>query len=71
MLRPPVAASIVQATRTATCNGAAYALLPPSLREDAVLYPSAEVLNRGEWFASQSTASQRLRDRLWTEMKSA
>jgi len=71
LLRPPVAASIVQATRTATANGAAYALLPPSLREDAVLYPAPEVLSRGEWFAPQSTASQRLRDRLWTEMKSA
>jgi spermidine/putrescine transport system substrate-binding protein len=71
LLRPEVAASIVQATRTATCNGAAYALLPASLRGDAVLYPAAEVLKRGEWFAPQSTASQRLRDRLWTEMKSA
>lgn len=71
LLRPGVAASIVQATRTATCNGAAYAVLPSSLREDAVLYPSVEVLNRSEWFAPQSTASQRLRDRLWTEMKSA
>jgi spermidine/putrescine transport system substrate-binding protein len=71
LLRPRVAAAIVHATRTATCNGAAYALLPASLRNDAVLYPSAEVLNRGEWFASQSAASQRLRDHLWTEMKSA
>jgi spermidine/putrescine transport system substrate-binding protein len=71
LLRPPVAASIVQATRTATANGEAYALLPDSLREDAVLYPAPDVLSRGEWFAAQSTASQRLRDRLWTEMKSA
>jgi spermidine/putrescine-binding protein len=71
LLRPAVAASIVEATRTATCNGSAYRLLPDALRGDAVLYPSAETLGRGEWFAPQSTASQRLRDRLWTEMKSA
>ena len=71
LLRPPVAASIVQATRTAPANGAAFALLPASLRDDAVLYPAPEILSRGEWFAPQSTASQRLRDRLWTEMKSA
>jgi hypothetical protein len=36
-----------------------------------VLYPSAETLARGEWFEPQSAASQRLRDRLWTEIKSA
>ncbi len=71
LLRPTVAASIAQAMHTATCNGAAYALLPASLRDDAVLYPPANVLNRGEWFAPQSAASQRLRDRLWTQMKSS
>ena len=70
LLRPPVAAAIVETTHTATCNGAAYALLPESVRNDPVLYPAAEVLNRGEWLQPQSTASQRLRDRLWTQMKS-
>lgn len=70
LLRPEVGASIVEATRTATCNGAAYARLTPALRGDAVLYPPADVLREGEWFAPQSAASQRLRDRLWTEMKS-
>src|ERR1019366_8161151 len=70
LLRPPVAATIVEATHTATCNGRAYALLPESVRHDPVLYPAAEVLNRGEWLQPQSTASQRLRDRLWTQMKS-
>lgn len=71
LLRPQVGASIVQATRTATCNGAAYALLPALLRQDSVLYPARDVLRRGEWFKTQSTASQRLRDRLWTQMKSS
>ena len=71
LLRPEVAAAIVEATRTATCNGAAYGRLAPALRADSALYPPAETLGRGEWFAPQSTASQRLRDRLWTEMKSS
>jgi spermidine/putrescine transport system substrate-binding protein len=71
LLRPEVGADIVVETRTATCNGAAYERLAPALRSDPVLYPPAEVLQRGEWFAPQSTASQRLRDRLWTEMKSS
>ena len=69
LLRPQVAAAIVEATRTASCNGAAQSFLPAALRSDPVLFPSAEILVRGEWFAPQSAASQRLRDRLWTEIK--
>jgi spermidine/putrescine transport system substrate-binding protein len=69
LLRPQVAAAIVATTRTASCNGAAQGLLPTALRSDSVLFPPAEILARGEWFAPQSAASQRLRDRLWTEIK--
>jgi spermidine/putrescine transport system substrate-binding protein len=69
LLRPQVAAAIVETTRTATCNGAAQQYLPDTLRSDPVLFPPAEILARGEWFAPQSAASQRLRDRLWTEIK--
>jgi spermidine/putrescine transport system substrate-binding protein len=69
LLRPPVAAAIAETTRTATCNGAAQNFLPIALRSNPVLYPPAEILARGEWFAPQSAAGQRLRDRLWTEIK--
>ena len=69
LLRPQVAAAIVETTRTATCNGVAQNILPAALRLDPVLYPPAEILARGEWFAPQSAAGQRLRDRLWTEIK--
>ena len=69
LLRPRVAASIVETTRTAACNGAAQQYLPEALRSDPVLFPPAETLARGEWFAPQSAAGQRLRDRLWTEIK--
>ena len=69
LLRPRVAAAIVETTRTATCNGGAWKMLPESLRSDPVLYPAPEILARGEWFKPQSAASQRLRDRLWTEIK--
>jgi len=71
LLRPAVNARIVMATQTATANAAAHALLPAALRDHPVLYPPAETLKRGEWFEPQSAASQRLRDRLWTEIKSA
>jgi spermidine/putrescine transport system substrate-binding protein len=69
LLRPQVAAEIVQTTRTATCNQAAWRLLPEALRTDPVLFPNADTLSRGEWFAPQSATGQRLRDRLWTEIK--
>lgn len=71
LLRPEVSAQIVIAEQTATANAAAHALLPPALRDNPVLYPPSEVLARGEWFQPLSAATQRLRDRLWTEIKSA
>ena len=71
LLRPEVAAAIVTATRTATPNAAGRDRLSIELREDPVLYPPREILTRGEWIASHDSAVQRLRDRLWTEIKSS
>lgn len=71
LLRPEIAASIVQATQTATANGGALKLLPAAVRENPVLYPPSEILSRGEWFEPQTAVSQELRDRLWTEIKSS
>lgn len=71
LLRPHVAASVVRATKTATANAGALALLEEPLRRNRTLYPPPEVLARGEWFRPMPAAVQRLRDRLWTEIKSA
>jgi spermidine/putrescine transport system substrate-binding protein len=71
LLRPKVAAAIAIEMRVATANGAARALLPEAQRNNAVLYPSNEVLSRGEWFQALPGSVQRLRDRYWTEIKSA
>jgi spermidine/putrescine transport system substrate-binding protein len=67
LLRPEVATGIVKATRTATANRA----VPESARRSPTLYPPKETLRRGEWFEPLPAAAQRLRDRLWTEIKSA
>jgi spermidine/putrescine transport system substrate-binding protein len=64
LLRPAVAQAIVKSTRTAAANAAAQEANP-------VLYPSEEVLARGEWFEPMPAPVQRLRDRLWTEIKAA
>jgi spermidine/putrescine-binding protein len=71
LLRPEVAAAIVVAARTATANARARALLPALVRDNPTLYPPAETLARGAWARASSAAIQRLRDRLWTEVKSA
>lgn len=71
LLRPATAAAIVAAARTATANGGARALLEPLTRSNPVLYPDEETLRKGEWFDPLPPAAQRLRDRIWTEIKSA
>jgi spermidine/putrescine transport system substrate-binding protein len=71
LLRPDVAAEIAAKTETATANGAAIEKLPPKLRENATLFPPPETLARGEWFAAMTAEVQQLRDRIWTEIKSA
>lgn len=71
LLRPKVSAAIAEYTRTATANGAAHDLLPPATRDNPTLYPPEEIFRRGEWPRTLPPAAQRLRDRIWTEIKSA
>jgi spermidine/putrescine-binding protein len=71
LLRAEVSAAIVRQSQTATPNLAARMVLPAELRENPVLYPPPDVMTRGEWFATLPAPAQRLRDRIWTEVKSA
>ena len=71
LLRPRVVAEIVMAVKTATANALGKALLPEALRNNATLFPPAEIFRRGEWSQELPADSQKLRDRLWTEIKSA
>ncbi|HZT32999.1 MAG TPA: spermidine/putrescine ABC transporter substrate-binding protein [Bryobacteraceae bacterium] len=71
LLRPRVSATIAETTRTATANAAAQALLPASIRDNPTLYPPPEIFQRGIWPAALPAAAQKLRDRLWTEIKAA
>jgi spermidine/putrescine transport system substrate-binding protein len=71
LLRPAVAAAVVTEAHTATANGAARQLLPEEVRENPALYPPAGVLERAEWFEALPAAAQRLRDRIWTEIKAS
>ncbi|MBV9746425.1 MAG: hypothetical protein JO099_21925 [Acidobacteriia bacterium] len=71
LLRAPVSAAAAQATATATANGAAQELLPEGMRNNPTLYPAPEIFRRGEWTRTNPPAIQRLRDRIWTEVKSS
>jgi spermidine/putrescine transport system substrate-binding protein len=71
LLRPNVSAAIADFTRTATANGAARDLLPPATRDNPTLYPTADTYKKGEWPRTLSPSGQKLRDRIWTEIKSS
>ena len=71
LLRPDVAAATATEMRTATTNAAAHKLLPKIDRQNLTLYPDEDILQRGEWFRAIPAKAQRLRDRLWTEVKAA
>lgn len=71
LLRPDIAAANALAARTTTTNAGARKILPPAFRDNPTLYPGPEVVARGEWAQTVNPGTQRLRDRLWTEIKSA
>lgn len=71
LTRPNVASRIAQGKLESTTNAAARSLLPESMRTHAVLYPDEATLRRGEWFQPLPAPAQRLRDRIWTEIKSS
>jgi spermidine/putrescine-binding protein len=70
-LRPKVSAEIAASTKTATANGAGAALLPEAIRTNPAIYPPPEIIARGVWPGTLPSATQKLRDRIWTEIKSA
>ena len=71
LLRPDIAAANALAARTTTTNTGARKIFPPEFRGNPTLYPTADVTARGEWAQTAGPETQRLRDRLWTEIKSA
>ena len=71
LLEPQVAADIATEITAATANASARELLPAKLKNNPVLYLNNDTRQRGEWFRALSPAAQRLRDRYWTEIKSA
>lgn len=71
LLRADSAAEVAAATFTAITARTARDRLPAEVLAMETLFPPEETVARGEWFEPLPPASQRLRDRLWTELKSS
>jgi len=71
LLRPKVAAAAADYSRVATANGAGKDFLPEATRNSPTLYPPPSILERGEWPQTLPPDAQRLRDRIWTEIKAS
>ena len=71
LLRPDIASANALAARTTTTNAGARKLFPPDFRDNPTLYPPSDIVARGEWATTVEPSAQRLRDRLWTEIKAA
>jgi spermidine/putrescine transport system substrate-binding protein len=71
LLRPEIAAANATIGETATANRDGRMMLPADTRDSTVLYPAGEVMHRGIWPVAPPPDVQRLRDRIWTEIKSA
>ena len=68
VLRPEIAARIVNGTHYAGANRAAMQLVAPAIRNNPAIYPPPEVLDRCELIEDLGETTQLL-DQLWTEIK--
>ncbi|MDD3193724.1 MAG: spermidine/putrescine ABC transporter substrate-binding protein [Oscillospiraceae bacterium] len=70
LCEPEVAAANIDFIGYSTPNLAAYELLDEEMQQNAIAYPSQEVLDNTEAFIFLPTATSTLMDKLWTEILS-
>ena len=70
VMEAEVAAEICRTMQYSTPNRAALALLPPAIRDNPAIFPSADVVARTEIIEDIGAATV-LYDRLWTEVKTS
>jgi putrescine transport system substrate-binding protein len=71
LLRPDVIARITNETHYGNENLAANGLVDAAILNDSTLYPTAEIMRR-LWITNEvSTATERMRTRIWTRIKTA
>jgi spermidine/putrescine transport system substrate-binding protein len=65
LLRPDIGARIANENRYATPNEAALPLIDPAIRNDPVVFPSSEDMQRGELVLPLSPEGDRRYEDLW------
>jgi spermidine/putrescine-binding protein len=70
VLRPEIAALEARYTRYATGNRSALALLEDGMQNDPATYPPQEVLQKLEAGMPPDSTGQKMRDELWSEIRS-
>jgi spermidine/putrescine transport system substrate-binding protein len=65
LLRPEIGAQIVNENKYATANEAAHPFIKPEIRDDPVIFPSAEMLRRAYFYTPLSPEGQSLYQRVW------
>ncbi len=69
MLRADIAKAVSLSNDFPTPNRAAKNLLPPEVRNNPLAYPSAEILQRGEFQTDVSEAALALYEKYWEKLK--
>ena len=71
MLRPEVIAAVTNDTHYANDNLAASRYVTPAILADPTMYPTPEIRERLYLTAEVSAATERVRTRVWTRIKTA
>jgi len=71
LLRPDVAALISENSYTPSTVSSCRPFLPLNLRSDRMLFPSEEVMERGQWFEAQSEDGAKRRREAWKRIQAA
>ncbi|MBE7555052.1 MAG: spermidine/putrescine ABC transporter substrate-binding protein [Anaerolineales bacterium] len=71
LLRPEINAQIVNEYHYATANEAAYPFINPDIRNNPIVFPPIEDIEKGEWYLPLSPDGQKLYDQVWQHFMNA
>jgi spermidine/putrescine transport system substrate-binding protein len=65
LLRPEISAQIVNEIQYANANEAAYPLINPEIFNDPIIFPSAETIQKADWYMPLSPVGEKLYADIW------
>lgn len=69
LLRPDIAKAVSLGTNYSTTNLAAKNLMPDAIKKNPILYPSYDILRKGEFISDSGDASSALMEKYWEWLK--